>query len=182
MLGATQEKWLESGLEASRATWNILAQQTTMAQLDQKPGPGRRAWTDGWDGYPTARKRLIDFMAERKVVNPVVIGGDVHMFFVNDLKRDFDNPASPTVATEFVGAGVTSQPSFTRDMLESFASENRHVKLADNRYRGYTRMEITPKGVSADLRAMENVALRDSPCTTLASFVVENGRPGAQKA
>ena len=36
-----QEHWLEAGLGASRARWNVLAQQTLMAQFDRKPGPGR---------------------------------------------------------------------------------------------------------------------------------------------
>ncbi len=182
MLGATQERWLEASLESSRTAWNVLAQQTTMAQLDQKPGPGRRAWTDGWDGYPAARKRLVDFIAERRVANPVVIGGDVHMFFVNEIKRDFDNPRSAVVASEFVGTGITSQASFTAEMLDRLAPDNPHVKLADNRYRGYMRMEVTPKRMIADLRGMENTASRDSACTTAASFVVEDGKPGPQKA
>ncbi len=55
LLGRRQERWLESGLGASRAAWNVLAQTTRMARFDQKPGPGRRAWTDGWDGYAAAR-------------------------------------------------------------------------------------------------------------------------------
>lgn len=182
MLGTTQEKWLEAGLEASKATWNILAQQTTMAQLDQRTGASRRSWTDGWDGYPAARKRIIDFIAERKVANPVVIGGDVHMFLANDIKRDFDNPGSQTVASEFVGTGITSQPGFTQDTLNRFLTKNSHVKLADGRFRGYTRMELTPNRIVTDLRAMESVTRREAGCTTLASFVVEDGRPGPQKA
>jgi len=181
MLGATQEKWLEAGLESSRAGWNILAQQTTMARLDQKPGPGLRSWTDGWDGYPAARKKLVDSLAESRASNPVVIGGDVHMFVAGDIKRDFDNPASATVASEFVGAGITSQASFTQDMLDRLLPENPHVKLALNR-RGYTRMEITPSRMTAELRGMDNVARRDSDCSTVATFVVENGKPGVQKA
>ena len=182
MLGETQERWLEAGLAASRTTWNILAQQNTMAQLDQKPGPGRRAWTDGWDGYPVARKRLVDFIAERKVANPVVIGGDVHMSLVSEIKRDYGNPASPVVASEFVGTGITQQASFTAEMLDRLAPDNPHVKLADNRYRGYMRMEVSPRRITADLRGMESVAAADSACTTFASFVVEDGRPGPQKA
>ncbi|MGH8721246.1 MAG: alkaline phosphatase D family protein, partial [Burkholderiales bacterium] len=78
MLGHAQERWLEGALGESRARWNFLAQQTRMAQFDQKPGPGRRAWTDGWDGYPAARQRLLDFLAEKRIANPVVLGGDVH--------------------------------------------------------------------------------------------------------
>lgn len=182
MLGPVQEKWLEAGLAASKAKWNILAQQTGMAQFDQKPGPGRIAWTDGWDGYPAARKRLVDFIAERKVGNPVVIGGDVHMFFANEIKRDFDDPGSATVATEFIGSAITSQAAAGQNVINTLLPDNPHVKLADSRYRGYVRMEITQTRIATDLRAMESVTSREAACNTLASFVVEDGKPGAQKA
>ena len=182
MLGADQEHWLEAGLNSSRTKWNVLAQQLRLAQFDQKAGPGRQAWTDGWDGYPAARRKLVDFIADNKIANPVVIGGDVHMFYVNDIKRDFDNPASETVASEFVGTAITSQASFTQEMLNRLLPDNPHVKLADSRYRGYARMEITQTRIVTDLRAMESVASRDAACSTLASFVVEDGRPGPQKA
>src|SRR5205085_3267968 len=84
LLGITQERWLEAALAGSRARWNVLAQQTMMAQYDQQPGPGRTAWTDGWDRYPAARKRLLDYLQEKSIANPVVIGGDVHSFNVNE--------------------------------------------------------------------------------------------------
>jgi alkaline phosphatase D len=180
MLGAAQERWLEGALVSSRARWNLLAQQTLMAQRDQAPGPARRAWTDGWDGYPAARKRLLDALARQRVANPVVIGGDVHMFYVADLKADFDDPRSPVVASEFVGTSITSQgPAQKR--IDEMLPENPHIRLADSRYRGYVRVEVTPDAMRADLRAMETVAHPDAACRTLASFVVEAGRPGAQR-
>jgi len=181
MLGAEQEKWLEGALGGSRARWNLLAQQTPMAQFDQLPGPGRKAWTDGWDGYPVARKRLLDFISSSKVQNPVVLGGDVHSFNVNDLKLDFDNPASPVVASEFVGTSITSQ-AWAQEKLREFMPDNPHMKLVDSRFRGYVRMEIAPGQARADLRALESVTSRDAPCSTLASFVVENGRAGPQRS
>jgi alkaline phosphatase D len=180
MLWATQEQWLEAGLKASRTKWNVLTQQTTLAQFDQKPGPGRLAWTDGWDGYPAARKKLVDFLAESKVANPVIVGGDVHMYYVNDIKRDFDNPASETVASEIVGTSITSQAR-PQDSVDKLRPDNPHIKFADSRYRGYTRIEVTQSRMVASLRAMDNVTSRDAACNTLATFVVEDGKPGAQK-
>src|SRR5207253_3178409 len=171
-----------AGLLSSRTKWTVVAQQMRLAQFDQKAGPGREVWTDGWDGYPMARKKLVDFIADNKIANPVLIGGDVHMFFVNDIKRDFDNPASPTVASEFVGTGVTSQAAFTPEMIERLLPENPHVKFADSRYRGYARVEVTQARMVTDLRAMESVAKRDAACNTIASFVVEDGKAGPQKA
>ena len=179
LLGATQEQWLEAGLGASRSLWNVLGQQTLMAQLNRSDAGGKSVWTDGWDGYPAARRRLLEQMA--KVSNPVVVGGDVHAFYVSQLKSDFDDPASPVVASEFVGTSISSQHG-AQDWLDKRRPANPHVLLADGRYRGYVRAEVTPKRMQVDLRAMESVQTRDAGCNTLASFVVEDGRPGPVKA
>jgi alkaline phosphatase D len=181
MLGRAQERWLEDALRESHSRWNLLAQQTRMAQFDQKPGPGRRAWTDGWDGYPAARRRLLEFLAAQRIANPVVLGGDVHLFNVCDLKPDFDDPASPVVASEFVGTSITSQAP-SQERLNRLLPDNPHMKLLDSRYRGYVRAEVTAKSFRADLRAMASVSERDAQCSTLATFVVEDGRPGPRRA
>jgi alkaline phosphatase D len=182
MLGEAQEGWLMAGLERSRARWNVLAQQTLMAQLDRKIGPGQSFWTDAWDGYPAARRRLLDFLARRKVANPLVIGGDIHCFAVADLKPDFDDPASPTVATEFVGTSVTSQQPRAQAQMDAIRAENPHITYASLTRRGYVRMEMTRARARADLRALEHVRTRDARAETMAAFVVEDGRPGAQRA
>ena len=180
MLGRAQERWLERGLAASRGRWNVLAQATRMAQFDQKPGPGRRAWTDGWDGYPAARQRILNFLLEKKIQNPLVIGGDVHSFHVCELKEDFDDPASRTVASEFVGTSITSQ-AWSQERVNRLLPDNPHILLADGRYRGYTRIDVGPKLLRADLRAVESVQRREVGCSTLASFVVEDRKPGPQR-
>jgi len=181
MLGRAQERWLDAALGESRAAWNVLAQQTPMAQFDQKPGPGRRAWTDGWDGYPAARQRLFESLVSRKARNPVVLGGDVHSFNVNQLKADFDRPDSPVVASEFVCTSITSQ-AWAQERLNQYLPDNPHMLLVDSRYRGYARADVTPGRMSVELRAMGDVRKRDSACSTLATFVVENGKPGPVKA
>jgi alkaline phosphatase D len=180
MLGRAQERWLEGTLADSRAAWNVIAQPTPMAQFDQKPGPGRRAWTDGWDGYPAARKRLLQTFVDRNVSNPIVIGGDVHSFNVSQLKLDFDDAASPVVASEFVGTSITSQ-AWSHERLAPLLADNPHILLADGRRRGYTRVEVTPKLWRSDLRVLDTVQRRESTCTTLASFAVEDGKPGPQR-
>lgn len=181
MLGRAQERWLEGALASSSSRWNFLAQQTRMAQFDQKPGPGRRAWTDGWDGYPAARARLLGFLEDRRIANPVVLSGDVHLFNVSDLKRDFDDARSSAVASEFVGTSITSQ-GWPQHRLEELLPDNPHMKLLDGRFRGYVRMEATGKSLRADLRVMDTVKALGGACSTLATFTVEDGRPGPQRA
>ena len=181
LLGAEQEAWLNAGLSESRARWNIIAQQTLMAQADRRPGPERQFWTDGWDGYPAARARLLRGIAGRTPPNPLVIGGDVHFNCVADLKADFDDPASPVVATEFCGTSITSQGP-VQARLDALLPDNPHVRFANSEKRGYVVLELTERRCLAQLRALDSEKRPDSGLSTLAAFVVENGRPGAETA
>ena len=178
MLGRAQERWLDGVLGGSRAAWNVIAQQTRMAQFDFLPGPGRRAWTDAWDGYPAARERLLT--SARHVRNPRVIGGDVHTFYATQLKLDFDKEAAPVVAAEFVTTSITSE-SGSQERLNQVLPDNPHVLYGESRHRGYTRVDVTPERMQVDMRGMESVQRRDAPCRTLASFIVDNGIPGPVK-
>jgi len=177
MLGAGQEAWLARAFERSQAQWNIIAQQTLMAQADRMLGEDRRFWTDGWDGYPAARRKLLGALQARQLHNPVVIGGDVHFHAVADLKVDFDDPRAPVVASEICGTSITSQ-ALPQSKLDAVLAENPHFKFGDARRRGYVRVTLSEKVLRADLRAMASVRTPEADCSTLASFVIENGRPG----
>lgn len=109
------------------------------------------------------------------------IGGDVHHFNVAELKLDFDDPSSPVIASVFVGTSIPSQ-GWSQSRLERLLAENAHLKLIDRRYRGYTRITLTPRRLLAELRAMQTVTRRDGACRTRASFEVEHARPGPQRA
>ena len=181
LLGAPQEAWLERALAQSGAAWNILTQQTLMARLDRKLGPEREFWTDAWDGYPAARRRLLEQIAARRTANPVVIGGDVHMNWVADLKTDFDDEKSPVVATEFCGTSITSQGG-SQKMIDALLPENPHMKFGRSDQRGYVRASIGGGRLLAELVGLETVKKPDAKTEILARFAVEDGKPGAQKA
>ncbi len=109
LLGTQQEQWLQSQLSNSSADWNIIAQQVMMAQYNLDPRPQKGMFNmDQWDGYIASRHRLLNFLHDNKISNPVVITGDIHSSWVNELKLDFDDRRSPTVATEFVGTSISS--------------------------------------------------------------------------
>jgi len=181
LLGWEQEKWLYAGLTGSQAQWNLIAQQTLMAQLDRRPGPGVSHWTDAWDGYPAARNRLFECLAGGKVANPVVIGGDVHSYWVSDLKLDFDRQDSKTIASEFCGTSITSQ-AWAQSRNLALLPDNPHVKFASSEWRGYVLMELTGRECRVALRGLDNATDPNSDIATRARFVVENGRPGPQAA
>lgn len=178
MLGRAQERWLQRGLRGE-VGWRVIAQQMLFAHLDQSTDNRDTRWSDGWDGYPAARQRILDEIVERKLANVIVIGGDVHQFWVTDLKKDFEDPASPAIATEVVGTSVSSD---SEPWAEQHLPQNPHVKFHAWRHRGYVRAKVTPTRWETDLRAVDGVASPEAGVRTLKSFVVENGRPGAQPA
>ena len=182
MLGAAQERWLLNGLDRSRSGWNLLAQQVPMAKLDRMPGPERRYSMDKWDGYEASRSRLLKFLGTRKPTNPITFAGDVHNNWVNDLRLNVEDAATPVVATEFVATSISStgDGSDMSPLLEAMASENECVRFCNNQ-RGYVRFELKRTELRADFRVVEFVSRPGSPINTRASFIVHNGRPGAQK-
>jgi alkaline phosphatase D len=183
MLGQRQERWLYDGLESSKARWDVLANNVMMARLDHDGPDGDRLWHDAWDGFPAARNRVTWRFGNADVRNPVVITGDWHSTFVNDIKQNFDRPGSPTVATEFVGTSISSngdEPVYG-PYYGPMIKYNPHIKFFDGDRRGYVRCTITPEQWQTDLRMVRSVSRPDAPAYTLASFVVEDGRPGAQR-
>src|SRR5262249_6826304 len=149
-------------------------QQLLMAALHQQRDGRPAFWSDGWDGYPAARARLLNFIANRRPANPVVLGGDIHSFWANDLKVDFGDPAAPVVASEFVGTSISSR-GIPYERTAALLPQNPHIKFFDSRRRGYARCEITPARWKTDFVAVEHARARDAPAAVLASFVVENG-------
>lgn len=182
LLGEAQEAWLFRNLDRSEARWNILAQQTLMAEFDRTQGEGTTFWTDGWDGYPAARTRLLNFLAEREPSNPFVIGGDVHSFWACDLKTDFRDENAPPVASEIVGSSITSMSNLTAELGEDVVREYPYVHLANGEPKGYALVELAPSSAITRLRAVDDATDVDSGISTLASFAIEDGRPGLQRA
>jgi alkaline phosphatase D len=183
ILGPEQERWFLDGLTRSRARWNIVANQVAMMQIDHKLGPEIALSMDKWDGYQVERARVLRQIAERRISNAVVITGDIHSNWVGDLKVDFNDRKSPIIGTEFIGSSITSgaDGTDTTPATEAFLPDNPHIHFF-NAQRGYVLCTVTPKQWRTDYRVLSFVTRPGSPVGTRASFVVESGRPGAQKA
>jgi alkaline phosphatase D len=181
ILGAAQEKWLTDGLAASKATWNVLAQQVMFAPVDRVPGEKFGMHMDQWPGYEANRRRLLAFFDEADVKNPVVITGDIHSNWANDLH--LGDPETPVVATEYVGTSISSSGNGKRneEYATAMTSENPFVKFC-NAERGYVHCELTPALWRSDYQVVEEVTKPGAPLITRASFVTEAGKPGVQPA
>jgi phosphodiesterase/alkaline phosphatase D-like protein len=178
LTGPEQEQWLLSGLSTSKAVWNVLAQQTILAPFDYDLGPDTVVNLDQWDGYPAARRRILDHLVAADVRNPVVISGDWHTAWVNDVHADPADPASPVVATEFVGTSISSGASWDADVRQGLAT-NPHVRFYEGAYRGWTLCQLTPDSWRTTYRMVLDPRSGTSPAYTLGVFEVRDGVPGA---
>lgn len=183
LLGAGQREWLFAGLGASRATWNVVAQQIMMARVDLKPGPDVSVSMDKWSGYEFERRRVLRQFLESRVANPIVLSGDIHCNWANELPVEPDRPDAPTAGVEFVGTSITSggDGSEKRRQTDAVLAENPFVKFFNDE-RGYVRCEVTPREWRTDYRTVPYVTRPGAPRLTRASFVVESGRSRLQRA
>ena len=181
LLGKQQRGWLDRGLLESTATWNVLAQQVMFAMVEISLKDRSGFSMDQWPGAAYERSALMKFIADRKIPNPVVLTGDIHANWVNDLRVDDRQADSPAVATEFVGTSISSGGNGPKEVknLDKLMANNACVKF-HNQERGYVRCVVTPDKWTSDYVVVEDVKTAGGEALTRASYTVEAGRPGAQ--
>ena len=179
MLGQEQEYWLYDTLDSSETRWNVIGNQIGM--FDYQSGPDGNIM--GWDDHGYARDRVTRFLDDRRPSNPVVITGDLHCSWVSDLKAYYPDEDSATVGTEFVGTSITSGlGEWYQEAYKYHLGQNPHVRFFDERNGGYVRCEVTPEEWRTEMKLADSIADPESPVRTFASFVVEDGKPGAERA
>ncbi|MEV4757277.1 alkaline phosphatase D family protein [Micromonospora sp. NPDC049559] len=176
LTGAAQEAWLLDGLAQHYGTWDVLGQQVFFARQYDASGA---ASMDAWDGYRASRARIQQGWRDRQVRNPLVLTGDVHRAWANNLKADYANPNSATIGTELVCTSITSGGNGSASTTIPNGATNPHLRFSSDR-RGYVRTTISRTQVRADFRALASVTEHDAPVTTAGSFVILDGQPGLQ--
>jgi len=193
LLGAEQEQWLYEELAAAQALntkWQVLGQQIMMGQLAPEVQPGLRLPlnTDAWDGYPAARARLLGTMAAQGIGNTIVLTGDFHSSWCNDIALDPYNPLSYDPATgqgsqavEFVCPGITS-PFFTdpdpvaqKTLEQTALFLNPHTKYIDVENNGYVVIDIDSSRTRAEWYHLDSVTDPTSSETLGAAVEVTDG-------
>jgi len=180
LLGADQEAWLARSFATSRATWDVVANQVVMTSM---PLAGSLYNPDQWDGYPHARRRLLQLLDEGRVANPVVVTGDIHAAGVADLVDELPNgsPSTEVRGVELVGGSISSTfPADLAEVAEQLIAQLPHVHFADTRRRGYMVAEATTSELVTRFQAAESTLVPDSPVTTAGSWTVVAGEPGVQ--
>jgi len=189
LLGAEQERWFETQLEDSAATWQLIGQQIMMAplrspdleplvDLDAGRGLPREMLErivavsksnppmllDTWNGYPVARQDFLTTLA-RHAPNAVVLTGDMHTSTASNL---IPQGAEHPVAVEFMTTSVTS-PGFHEYLPEVAPNAVRDATLELNtmlRYmeimrRGWLSVHLTHTDCTAEWHLVDTVHKRE---------------------
>src|SRR3546814_1687686 len=170
MLGAAQEQWLTKGLAQERARWSLVTQQTLFSRVVLPTDPNA-VYSDFWDGYGATRDRVTAALTAPTVRNPIVLSGDVHSFWVNDVKRDFARPDAPTVATEIVTSCLASRNG-PEAMFGPAPALNPHVRFLDNAHAGYTLLDMRPERLDIDMRVVADLTDPNGSCASLARYEI----------
>jgi alkaline phosphatase D len=169
LLGDEQAKWLEDQLKTSTAKWKLIGQQVMVGNLLLESG-AKLANLDQWHGYPESRKRLLDFFRDSGVKNIVVLTGDIHSSWANELVHDPNDKAAydpatgrGSLAVEIVTPGISSPgiPSVFLGLVDSARPFNSHIRWLDPSRRGFVILDVTPERVQSAWHLFDDIVLPD---------------------
>jgi len=161
LLGTQQYDWLTTGMSASNARWQLLGQQVMMAPLRAFGIPVNG---DQWDGYPAERGRVYNHVIGNNIRNMVVLTGDIHTSWGNDLPRSgyVASTGANSAGVEFVTTSITST-SFNIPIPNTLIQVlNDHIKYVDLTRRGYLVVDVNQQRVQGDWFYVNTV---DQPST-----------------
>ncbi len=176
MLGTEQEAWLLGGLDATKATWPVLAQQTVMKALVLGDIVLN---VDQWDGYPAERARILRHIDEHDIDNVMILTGDIHAGAAADIRSPDAGLTGPIVAHELIGPGISSAGfAALAKAVDPKAIGVAYVNAADN---GYVRCTVTPERWTTDFVVMDTIKTPDGKAGVAATVVVDAGTPGLRR-
>lgn len=173
-LGADQEAWLVDGLRSSRSTWNILANPVLFAGLNVGTADQVEYTRDTWDGYPAARRRVIDAVIGSGVKNPVVLTGDWHASFVLDVKEQPGDATSETVMPEFMASSIS-----TVVFAQDHTAVNPHVRYFVAEH-CFALVTVTPDDLTCEFQYIADVWDPATPISHIDRWKVLDGEHTAQ--
>lgn len=173
LLGTTQYNWLTNELSTTPCKWKVLGQQVMMAPLSVF-GIGFNG--DQWDGYPAERDRVYNHVLSNNISNMVVITGDIHSSWANDLPTPTYNSSTGagSAGVEFVTPSVTSPGLSISGGASVIQAANGHIKYCDLTNHGYVIMDINQNRTQADWFNISTIDNQSPAYSHVKSFYVSN--------
>ncbi len=202
ILGAVQSDFVVDNLARSKQSgqsWRILANQIIMARTtlpdlsdwkeqDFIEDLRKRFWSidkfiaispfglpmnlDAWDGYPAARERLYERLKAQDVQDLLVLTGDTHMWWANQLHTK----SGQSMGVELATAAVTS-PGFgtylgaqTEDYETRMMATNKEIEYLSASSQGYIDLHLNHKQGRADYVCVDTVLKPDYKTSICKSF------------
>jgi alkaline phosphatase D len=180
LLGAEQESWLFrqlSGSASRNVRWRLIGQQTMMAQLLNTDGTPFN--TDQWDGYTASRTKLLNYISTEKVSNVVVLTGDIHSSWANEIAiNPFAAATANRLAVEFVGTSITSpgiDDPAQAGPLEAGLLQTPHIKYVNLSRRGYMLIDLNADRAQAEWYFVRTIVERRAEQDFARAFRTDTG-------
>jgi len=175
-LGKEQESWLQSRLAEATSGWTMLAGPQVITPFRQRKDGQPAYWNDNWNGYPAARRRLLNDLQASQASDPIFLSGDIHSFWANQVPSDPDQLDSRPLAAEFVTTSLTAKgPPF--DLFTGLLPDNPQVHYFESRKRGYTLCDINRQRFHTEFVGVDEQQPSNTSRESLASFEVLPGQP-----
>ena len=190
MLSNEMENFLTDSLQSSinqSQTWRIIGNQIPIARTHVpdvanrlegeitggfNPAPESHSqfsrlgefdlplYLDTWDGYPAARERFYELCRNAGATDLIVLTGDSHAFWANELFND----SNQAMGVELGTTGITSPGDFesygpegARAFDRLVSEHNREVVWTDCTHRGFIKLVLTPESAKAEYIVVDNV-------------------------
>lgn len=214
LLGPEQQAFVRQSLEksvASGATWRLIANQVLFARVTlpnlgayvseeqiaaiEEAFPEVRDFirytsyglpynTDSWDGYPAARERFYANAAAAGARDLIVLTGDTHQFWANDLKRDDGQHMGVELGTSGITspgpAAIFGDAAFDFSLL--LRRDNPEIRYTDALNNGYILLTLEEDRARADFITMSTIDTPDYAAIRGASLDIRKTGGTAQFA
>lgn len=191
MLGGAQRQFLEQTFQESNGAsqpWRLIANQVIMGkvvapdlsehvteedivELEQQWDQARAfvefsklslpTNLDAWDGYPAAREKFYDLAKENGGDGMIVLTGDTHTWWANDLVRKDGDAAGVELGVSSVTSPSPYRPEFLGGKGAEYAlltnRENDDVRFLSGASHGFIDLTVERDGARAVFRAVDTI-------------------------
>lgn len=177
ILGQPQYNWLTSVLKENHK-WKIIGNQVPLGPMLVPTEEGHHPYMDGWDGYPSERNKLLNFIADNKIDNLIFMTGDYHSSFALETPL-----GTKTIASEFIVPSINSsnydEHTDSATVLraqDGYLQLNPHIRHCNLTDHGYVNLTIKKEHVYAEFIYLESVDSFNLSLKPSVDFIVPSGK------
>ncbi|HEV7228421.1 alkaline phosphatase D family protein [Brevundimonas sp.] len=132
---------------------------------------------DSWDGYPVARERLYAQFAQAGV-QPIVLAGDSHAFWVNELKDASGARRGAEFGTSSISSPSPGDAVGAIPLGPLLDQANPEVVHCDQKAKGFLTLTVTRDAATAELIAVSTLFAKPFETRSLGRWRVEKTAEG----